>query len=43
MVAFNKHSTLLDSAEAARDALKQNKQGKGSVAECQAKFDQFTA
>lgn len=43
MVAFNKRFTLLDSAEAARDVLKQIKQGKGSVVEYQARFDQFTA
>ena len=40
--AFNKRFALMDSAEAARDALKSLRQGKDSVAEYQAKFDQFT-
>ena len=43
VIAFNKRFAPLDSTEAARDALKQIKQGKNSVAEYQAKFDQYTA
>ena len=41
--AFNKRFAPMDSAEAARDALKQLKQGRDSVVEYQAKFNQFTA
>src|ERR1700761_8954796 len=40
--AFNKHFAPMDSAEAARDVLKSLKQGRDSVVEYQAKFDQFT-
>src|ERR1700761_5101135 len=43
IVAFNKRFAPMDSAEAARDTLKQQKQGKDSVVEYKAKFDQFTA
>ena len=39
--AFTKRFAPLDSTEAARDALKALKQGKGSVAEYISKFDQF--
>src|ERR1700761_7286022 len=39
---LTKRFAPMDSAEAARDALKSLKQGKDSVAEYQAKFDQFT-
>src|ERR1700761_1536380 len=42
ITAFNKCFALMDSAEAVQDALKSLKQGKDSVAEYQAKFDQFT-
>ena len=43
ITAFNKRFTPMDSAEAAQDVLKSLRQGKDSVAEYQAKFDQFTA
>src|ERR1700761_6328379 len=43
ITAFNKCFALMDSAEAVRDTLKTLQQGKDSVAEYQAKFDQFTA
>ena len=43
IIAFNKCFALMDSTEAARDVLKQLKQGRDSMAEYQAKFDQFTA
>ena len=43
VVAFNKRFAPLDSAEAVWDVLKQIKQGGSSVAEYQAKFDQYTA
>src|SRR6201996_5214926 len=43
VTVFNKCFAPMDSAEAARDALKSLKQGRDSVAEYQAKFDQFTA
>ena len=43
VVAFNKRFAPLDSAEAVWDVLKQIKQGRSSVAEYQAKFDQYTA
>ena len=43
IMALNKRFVPMDSAEAAQDALKQLKQGKDSMAEYQAKFDQFTA
>ena len=43
MAAFNKCFAPHDSTETARDALKHIKQGKNSVAEYQAGFDQFTS
>src|ERR1700761_5372948 len=39
---LTKRFAPMDSAEAARDALKSLRQGKDSMAEYQAKFDQFT-
>ena len=43
VTAFNKHFVPHDSVETARDALKHIKQGKNSVVEYQAQFDQFTS
>ena len=43
ITAFNKQFAPLDSTKAACDALKQLQQGKSSVAEYQARFNQFTA
>ena len=43
MATFNKCFAPHDSVETARDALKHIKQGKNSVAEYQARFDQFTS
>ena len=43
VAAFNKRFAPHDSTKTARDALKHIKQGKNSVAEYQARFDQFTS
>ena len=43
VAAFNKHFAPHDSTKTAQDALKHIKQGKNSVAEYQAQFDQFTS
>ena len=43
MVAFNKRFAPHNSTKTARDVLKHIKQGKNSVAEYQARFDQFTS
>ena len=43
MAAFNKQFAPHNSVETARDVLKHIKQGKNSVAEYQARFDQFTS
>ena len=43
VAAFNKRFAPHDSTKTAQDALKHIKQGKNSVAEYQAQFDQFTS
>ena len=43
VATFNKHFAPHDSVKTARDVLKHIKQGKNSVVEYQARFDQFTS